>query len=1001
MAELTQLAKRLGKGKLKTIVFFLIGINLTITGAMGFIWRQLYDAHETTSALSAEVAETVIILKPLIKNIEKISSGIVEIGESANLAYVSLRKSKKLHAKLKKHRNNPEKVMELVTQLAHWNKKAVHDIKNTREIVDEGKRNVDENGGNFRAIEYHLLFFQKIPALNDLIGFMEKQIVTILATVLMLSILTSIILLKLIKQSRLAIMAALESKVNAARDWIKVRQSELHEITRGETGLFLLSQKVIDYLAPQLNAPFGAIYHNNKNVLKRIAGYACTLPSGNSGEYRFDQGLPGQAAREKKSILFRIPSGQGKAKPRHILVTPFVFEEEVKGVIELGLMDELSENQTRFLQRAADDIAVSFNSAEYRARREMLLEESRAKSDELTVQREWFETTLSSIGEAIITTDTKAEITFMNPVAEKLTAWPLGEAVGKNITSVFHIVNEETREIVKNPINQVIREGKIMTPTNRALINREGLVIPIDDSGAPILNKNGKLQGSVLVLRNISEQRKTKAVIMRAKEEAEAANRAKSAFIANMSHELRTPLNGILGYAQILGRDLNLGKKQQEGVAIIRRSGEYLLTLINDILDLSKVEAGKLELYPVDFGFEQFILGVVEMFQIRARQKRIAFHYRALSQLPAGVHTDDKRLRQILINLLGNAVKFTDAGGVALKIGYDHGKIRFQVEDTGTGIAKEELKNIFQPFRQSGDIQQKAGGTGLGLSITKNLAELMGGELHVESTQGKGSTFWVALALPEIPNFKGAEKTEKPLAAGYEILPASSDVKPYKILAVDDKEGNRAVLLNLLVPLGFEVQEAQDGREAVEKAQAWRPDIILMDLVMPVMDGFKAARAIKKIPELAACPEQGRRETVVIAVSASVFGASQQKSIDAGCKGFIVKPVHFEKLLACLEHHLPLAWTYARPVSEEANHKENAEQLQAAMPLVEPSKEQAAVLLDLAMQGNMNKILAYIEQLEQAEPRLCPFAEKIRELAKRFDDEAICELAEQYRQEKI
>ncbi|MCP4702069.1 MAG: response regulator [Gammaproteobacteria bacterium] len=581
--------------------------------------------------------------------------------------------------------------------------------------------------------------------------------------------------------------------------------------------------------------------------------------------------------------------------------------------------------------------------------------------------------------------------------AALLLAFFLASKLQKMITAPIYVLVEAMKKVSASEENYSLRAIKSMNDETGALVDGFNEMLgKIEKRDKELGDYRNHLQE--MVEQRTAEVTKRGAELAEARDHALAANHAKSAFLANMSHELRTPLNGILGYTQILGRDQSLGKKQQEGVAIIRRSGEYLLTLINDILDLSKVETGKVELHPVDFDFGEFIQETVEAFQIRAQQKGIAFHYSALSQLPAGVRADDKRLRQIFMNLLGNAVKFTDTGGVALKIGYDDGKVLFQVEDTGIGIAAEDLKNIFLPFRQSSNILQKAEGTGLGLSIAKKLLELMGGELHIESTQGKGSTFRAVLALPELQNFKGVDKVKKPLVTGYKILSASSDGKPYKILVVDDKDVNRSMLLNLLGSLGFEMQEAQDGREGVEKARVWRPDIIFMDLVMPVMDGFEATRKIKKIPELAASSEQNRRETVVIAVSASVFGEHQQESLSAGCKDFIIKPVHFEKLLACLKRHLPLAWIYAQTAPEEGGHEHetDAEQQQTAMPLVNPSEEQAAVLFDLAMEGNMNEIHAYAEQLEQADPRLRSFVAKVHELAKEFNDEAICELVERY-----
>ncbi|MFB2895341.1 ATP-binding protein [Aerosakkonemataceae cyanobacterium BLCC-F50] len=511
-------------------------------------------------------------------------------------------------------------------------------------------------------------------------------------------------------------------------------------------------------------------------------------------------------------------------------------------------------------------------------------------------------------------------------------------------------------------------------------------------SSTPIYLRD--VPGRLWVFDDITERKLAEVATQQAKEMAESANRAKSEFLASMSHELRTPLNAILGYTQILKKNTGLTKQQQKGLEIIHQSGEHLLTLINDVLDLSKIEARKMELHPNIFQFIAFIENLVQMFKVRVRQG-IAFVYEPVAPLPKYIHADEKRLRQILLNLLSNAIKFTEQGQVKFRVSIvarqlESLTIRFQVADTGIGIAEEQREAIFLPFQQVGENSQQIEGTGLGLAITRQLVRLMGSEIYLQSELGKGSCFWFDLTLPETTNQSEMLPLIKPSIVGYK-----GDRK--KVLVVDNQWENRAVLVDLLKPLGFQLMEAVDGQDGLNKAAQFQPDLILMDLVMPLMDGFEAIRRLRKSPTL--------KNITVIAVSASILDFDRETSRQAGYDSFLPKPVREKDLLEDIQNYLDLEWIYEEKEPEIANREEEIKNSDFAISSISKNLAQLAakseldVLLDLAMQGDLQGIIEYLTQLEQTDDRWIPFTTQVQQLAKAFEEQQLLELIRHYREQ--
>ncbi|MEW6088020.1 MAG: response regulator [bacterium] len=686
-------------------------------------------------------------------------------------------------------------------------------------------------------------------------------------------------------------------KKSDRQNWIKSGVAELNDKIRGEQDISSLSHNIISFLCPYLDAQIGAIYITEDNsILKMMGSYAYTKRKHLSSEYKFGESLVGEAALEKDIILIsdvpedyiKIQSGLGESSPFNIIVVPLTYENEVKGVIELGSLHEMSNLKIEFIKQITENIAISLNTAESRNKARKLLEETQRQSQVLLAQQE----ELKHVNEVL---ETQAE------------SLKKSEARLQEQQEELRQSNEELEEqakSLKKSESKLQEQQEELRQTNEELEEQAKL---LENQKADIQKKNAELEQAQIMLTE-----KTK--------ELERSSKYKSQFLANMSHELRTPLNSMLLLSNLLmkNKDGNLTSKQEEYAGTIYHAGSDLLTLINDILDLSKIEAGKMELNIETVNLENFISNIERTFTPVIQEKGLNFKIEKESGLPENIDTDRQRIEQIIKNLLSNAVKFTSKGEIALKIFRpavaklpknilsSEYTLAIAVSDTGIGIPKDKQQILFDSFKQvDGSISRKYGGTGLGLAISREFSRLLDGEIQLESAEGKGSTF--TLYLPFKKDISGKidikiekqdekeKKQDEVKMPGKEKKFTVSDIRDDRrnitnikdkiLLIIEDDADFAKILFELAVERGFKGLIAEDGEAGLALADQYRPDAIILDIGLPRMDGWTVMDKLKKNPRTCNIPVH--------------FMSAYDKSLEGmkmGAIGYLTKPVTIENL---------------------------------------------------------------------------------------------------------
>jgi signal transduction histidine kinase/CheY-like chemotaxis protein len=691
-------------------------------------------------------------------------------------------------------------------------------------------------------------------------------------------------------------------------------------------------------------------------------------------------------------------------------IVPMVYANRPVGALAFQSLhheQEWSQQDVRLLRLLGEIIAGAMfrKEQELQLRHRLAMEKSIAaistrfvSADPMSVDTE-IDSALQTVG-TLIGSD-RGVVFLYSP--DGSTARLTNEWVAPGCASIRHFVPEMRRETVPEVLDHFLRKGTINASLpgklppgfeklnellyQQPVLSRIGVPIVLRNQTIGILafhsvvderrwpDEDVRLMGLLgEIIASALSRREAEVALGRARDAAESASRAKSDFLASMSHELRTPLNGILGYAQLLRHEGRLLPEHGESIAAIERCGEHLLTLISDVLDLAKIESGKLDLEPMRFELSDFLRDVVDITRVRALQNGLTFSFETAGPIPDSIVADQRKLRQILLNLLGNAVKFTEAGSVTFRVLATalegrRCRLRFDVEDSGVGIPAEEIERIFDPFQQVRQTGRQVEGTGLGLAICRRLVELLDGRLEVSSRPGHGTLFFVEVDVEAAPATESRGERPSARVIGYEG-------RRRRILIADDKPDNRRILGQFVRSLGFDADLAVNGAAALEMAQRNPPDLVFMDLVMPVMDGFEAIRRLRGDPAL-----RGLR---IVALSASAFDSTRARSLGSGCDQFLSKPLRLDDVLGVIEQELRLTWIRADQPAPIAAETSSAA-LKATASLDVLPRDVARELYEIALAGDIRLFMHRVGELRAHDGALTPAVEELEQMGRTFD----------------